>query len=193
MHSAVPASSTVGPASLSDIAKVPLLMNESPTRVREIWLEQFRSKDRVVAGTLAEKEYDLLCASAAACPMFLVPVPRGSGYLNLIWQAQGLRFVYQTLEAFQKQGASSTSMDLKMVLFPELLQTHQLALLHAELQSTVLTKTEAEMVVRYTREAYADEARFRWVKRFNHTPHEFDYEEFMKEFKPLEWWQALPS
>merc|ERR1719401_3273416 len=94
------------PAKLSDFAKVPLLMKESPARVREIWLEQFRIKERAVAGVIAENEYNMLCASAATCPMFLVPIPRGSGYLNFVWQAQGARFVYQTLEAYQSSGGA---------------------------------------------------------------------------------------
>jgi len=191
LRAAAPEGVPGGVGRLSDIAKVPLLMKESSARVREVWLERFRENERVVAGVIADREYELLCASAAACPMFLVPVPRGSGYINLVWQAQGRRFIYQTLDSFQKGGGSSVGADLGVVLFPELLSTHHLALLHGELHTPVLTKAEAERVVRYTREAYSDSSRFAWVKKFNCNPREFDYEAFMKEFKPLEWWQSV--
>mmetsp|Transcript_133217 Transcript_133217/g.371363 ORF Transcript_133217/g.371363 Transcript_133217/m.371363 type:complete len:249 (-) Transcript_133217:105-851(-) len=179
-----------GARQLSDIAKVPLLMRESPARVREIWLEKFRDSATTVAGALAQEEYRALVSSATACPMFLVPVPRGSGYLNMVWQAQRDLFLYQTLESLQR---GTGSVDFGVALFTELLPTHGLVLLHGELQTGLLTKTEAERVVRYTREAYADPARFAWVKRFNLNPREFDYEEFLAEFRPLERWHAAAA
>ena len=74
-----------GMQQLSDIAKLPLLQRESPTRVREIWLEKFRESSRVVAGTISDQEYEPLSANMHSCPMFLVPVARGSGYMNYVW------------------------------------------------------------------------------------------------------------
>merc|ERR1711920_783567 len=166
-------------------------MKESPVRVREIWLEQFRSKELAVAGTVGQDEYHIIHANATACPMFLMPVPRGEGYLNLVWQFQGNSFLYQTLESFQR--GTSGAVDFGFVMFTELLGSHNLALLHGELQSGLLSKAEAARIVRLTREAYMDPARFTWVQRFNNQPREFDYEEFMKEFRPLERWNATGS
>jgi len=122
--------------------------------------------------------------------MFLVPVPRGSGYLNLVWQAQRDLFLYQTLESMQH---GSGGVDFGVALFPELLPTHGLVLLHGELKTGLLTKAEAESAVRYMREAYADPVRFAWVKKFNLRPREFDYNEFLAEFRPLERWHAAAS
>uniref|UniRef100_A0A7S1L6U2 ATP synthase mitochondrial F1 complex assembly factor 1 n=1 Tax=Alexandrium catenella TaxID=2925 RepID=A0A7S1L6U2_ALECA len=172
-----------GARKLGDLAKVPLLQRESPTRVRDIWLERFRDKPTVVAGALSQEEYKALVSNATACPVFLVPVPRGSGYLNLVWQAQRDLFLFQTLESFQ---AGAGRIDFGVSLFTELLPTHSLALLHGELKTGLLTKEEAARVVRYTREAYMDPSRFAWVQRFNNNPREFDYQEFLSAFRPLE-------
>lgn len=180
-----------GAKKLSDIAKVPLLLKESPVRVREIWLEKYRGTDEVVSGTMASDEYHVVRANAAACPMFLVPVPRGEGYMNLVWQYKNDSFLYQTLESLQQGGAGSV--DLGMVFFGELLASHKMVLLQGTLQSGLLTKTEAERIIRYTREAYMDPARFAWVQRFNQRPREFNYEDFLKEFRPLEKWHTMQS
>merc|ERR1719468_235560 len=99
--------------------------------------------------------------NAQGCPVFLVPVPRGEGFLNLVWQLQGSSFVYQTLESFQQGKVGQV--DFGFVLFSELVESHQLALLHGEVQTRLLTKQEAACIVRYTREAYADPARFEWA------------------------------
>merc|ERR1711865_581321 len=104
-------------------------------KVREIWLERYSDNERVVAGVLSDKEHEMLCASAATCPMFLVPVPRGEGYLNFVWQAQGRRFIYQTLDAFQKGNGDTVAADFSVVLYPELCASHNLALLHGELHT----------------------------------------------------------
>lgn len=175
-----------GAKRLSDIAKVPLLQQESPTKVRQIWLDKFRDDAKRLGGVLGAEEHGGLAPKMAACPMFLLPVPRGSGYMNLVWQAQGNSFLYQTLESAQRGAAGS--IELSVVLFTELLESHQLVLLHGELQSALLTKAESEQIVRQTREAYSDPARFAWVERFNLRPREFDYEEFLAQFRPLERW-----
>lgn len=177
-----------GAKRLSDLAKVPLLTQETSVRVREIWLERYQENEFAVAGVMAQEEYHQIYNNAKSCPLFLVPVPRGEGYMNLVWQFQNGAFVYQTVESFQ-QGITG-QVDFGFALFAELLNSHQLALLHGTLQSQLLTKAEAGNIVRYTREAYMDPARFEWIRRFNQEPREFDYEEFLNKFKPLERWEA---
>eukprot|EP00747_Dinoflagellata_sp_TGD_P213650 gnl/TRDRNA2_/TRDRNA2_86576_c0_seq2.p1 gnl/TRDRNA2_/TRDRNA2_86576_c0~~gnl/TRDRNA2_/TRDRNA2_86576_c0_seq2.p1 ORF type:complete len:239 (+),score=41.80 gnl/TRDRNA2_/TRDRNA2_86576_c0_seq2:53-718(+) len=178
------------PQRLSDIAKVDLLQQEPSARVREIWIEQFHTKERIVAGVMAAEEFAKFKDGSSSCPMFICPVPRGEGYMNFVWQSQGphgTSLVYKTLEAFQ---ANSEGVDLNVKFFSELLDSHQLTLLHGELRSGVLTKEEASLMVRYTREAYTDPTMLSWVHRFNHSPSEFDYEQFFKDVKPLERWHA---
>ena len=45
------------PRTLGEIAKVELLENEVPARVREIWLEHHEKSDTAVATTMTKKEY----------------------------------------------------------------------------------------------------------------------------------------
>ncbi|CAK9000549.1 Hypothetical protein SCF082_LOCUS6541 [Durusdinium trenchii] len=115
--------------------------------------------------------------------MFVVPLPRGEGYANLVWQVQGDRILFKTLEGFQQ---NSPVIDLGVTFFTELLGTHQLVLLRGEIKSNLLSKEEAAKLVRYMREAYCDPALFSWVKRFNHSARDFDWQEFMSQARPLE-------
>lgn len=174
-----------GMQQLSDIAKLPLLQRESPTRVREIWLEKFRESSRVVAGTISDQEYEPLSANMHSCPMFLVPVARGSGYMNYVWQARGDQILYQPLDAHQN---GSDFIDLSLTFYTDLLRSHKLVLVHGKLSKVpaALTKSEAEQVVRYTRLAYSDPVLFDWVRTFNHNSRDFNYERYMRECRPLE-------
>ena len=40
--------------------------------------------------------------------MFVMPLPRGEGYANLVWQAQEERVLFKTLEGFQLLPKTST-------------------------------------------------------------------------------------
>lgn len=123
--------------------------------------------------------------------MFIVPVPRGEGFMNLVWQFQGDAFIYQTIDAF-RQG-NSGQVEFGWVMFTELLDSHNLALVRGTLQSGLLTRTEAAKLVRLAREAYMDDATFKWVRKFNLQAREFDYEEYMRKHRPLERWHAMDS
>eukprot|EP00435_Cladocopium_sp_Y103_P063298 s367_g24.t2 len=162
--------------------EVPLLIKESPVRVREIWLERFQDNPLAVAGALTDQDFRSLKANAEACPMFVVPLPRGEGYANLVWQAQGNRVLFKTLEGFQQ---NSPVIDLGVNFFTEL--SHQLVLLRGEIKSNLLSKDEAAKMVRFMREAYCDPTLFGWVKRFNHSARDFDWQEYMSTARPLEW------
>eukprot|EP00434_Breviolum_minutum_P043861 symbB.v1.2.039118.t1/scaffold6358.1/size18786/3 len=122
--------------------------------------------------------------------MFVVPLPRGEGYANLVWQAQGARVLFKTLEGFQQ---NSPVIDLGVNFFTELLMSHQLVLLRGEIKSNLLSKDEAAKLVRFMREAYCDPTLFGWVKRFNHSARDFDWQEYMREGRPLERWQSMSN
>eukprot|EP00971_Amphidinium_carterae_P125025 2476892-Amphidinium_carterae.1 len=55
---------------------------------------------------MTDEEFRALQAASAQFPMFLVPVPKGGGYVNFVWQAQGSRFAYSTVEQFQSATAA---------------------------------------------------------------------------------------
>eukprot|EP00439_Symbiodinium_sp_Y106_P022806 s3970_g2.t2 len=180
-----------GASKLGDIAKVPLLLKESPVKVREIWLERFRENPVTVAGAVSDQDYRPFQANAEACPMFVVPLPRGEGFLNMVWQVQDQRVLFKTLDGFQQ---GSPVIDLGVSFFTELIVSHQLVLIHGEIKSNLLSKEEASRMVRFLREAYADPTLFGWVKRFNQSPREFDWQDFMSQARPVERWQSyLPS
>lgn len=173
------------PMRLETIANLELLSTEAPTRVRELWLERFReASPNVIAGVMSRTEFDIFQARSSSCPTFLIPVQRESGLLNLICHVQGSRVLYQSVEALKggAAGAGTGRADLVLTLFPDLLESHDLVLLHGQLCSDLVDKRQAAEMVRFTRCAYTQQRWRTWVEKFNLAPATFDVEAYLAEF-----------
>merc|ERR1719213_252052 len=118
--------------------------------------------------------------------MFLAPVksPEGAGYYNLIWQMQDGILLYTPLDQFRR-AASAAQAVMSVTVFDELVEAKGLALIRADILQPVLTKDQAAEIIRLTREFYGEADKFEWVKRFNHSPNAFVYEDFVKQFPQL--------
>lgn len=175
----------ITPLRLADVVKVELLSGETAARVRELWLEHFREESSsVIAGVMTGPEYVAFRAASSACPTFIAPIRRESELLNLVWHAQGSSILYQSLQAFKggAAGAGAGRADLVLTLFTELLDSHDLVLLHGQLCSDLLAKRQAAEAIRFTRCAYTQAQWLPWVKKFNLSPSTFDVEAFLAEF-----------
>lgn len=84
---------------LGDTVQLPLLKQESSTRVREIWLTERPNRPRIINGVVAEPEWKQLETNLKLAPMFIAPVKpdemenvSGCGaYYNMImqWNSNG--------------------------------------------------------------------------------------------------------
>jgi ATP synthase mitochondrial F1 complex assembly factor 1 len=170
------------PKQLNEVARVPLLKQESPVRIRELWLEQFKARNDVVVGTMAKAEFDQFKANAIACPMFIVPVMKGTdgaSYFNLVSQFQDGKYCLLTdLEAF-KQNPNNASPMMVLTVYDELVADKGIALMRGDVINRLdISRNEANVILKFLRVFYTN--RFDAVRQFNHDPRNFDYNEFMQ-------------
>jgi len=191
MNIGVPARNGVGlhiSQKLGDIVKLPLFKREDPTKVREIWLS--KEKPRIIHGVMAHDEYDTFKRGIKNFPNFILPVPRpiednSPGYYNVFMQyqqnAQGTSMLFVPLEDFK--ASNDAAPHVVVNFFEDLLPTHKLTLLRADVLSCKISKIQGSELIRLTREFYIQPEKFRWVKMFNERPTEFDYNKFVDEFR----------
>jgi ATP synthase F1 complex assembly factor 1 len=167
------------PKQLNEVARVPLLKQETAVRIRELWLEQFKARQDVVVGSLARTEFETFKANATACPMFIVPVMKGeAAYFNLISQFQdGKHCLFTSLDSFKESPHSASPMMVSTV-YDELVAEKGIALLRGDIINRLeISRQEAQKILKFIRHMYIN--KFELVKRFNLEPRSFDYNEFM--------------
>jgi ATP synthase F1 complex assembly factor 1 len=171
------------PKQLNEVARLPLLKQETPVKIRQLWLEQFKHRPDVVVGTVAKAEFDAFRANAIACPMFIIPVMKGEGaYFNLVSQFQdGRHCLFTSLENFRRDPANSSPM-MVMTIYDELVIEKGIALIRGDvINSLEITRADAQDAIKFLRHAYIN--RFDEVKRFNRNPREFDFNDFMQHYR----------
>lgn len=169
------------PRALNEVARVPFLKQESAVRIRELWLEQFKTRQDVVVGTMAHTEFEQFKANTLACPMFLVPVMKtgeSNGYFNLVSQFQdGKHCLLTDLHTFSSNPSAASPM-MVMTVYDELVKEKQLALLRGDIINQLdITRVDAARILKYLRVFYTNH--FPLVQKFNHSPRDFDYNEFL--------------
>ena len=109
------------PKQLNEVARLPLLQQETAVKIRQLWLDQFKDRADVVVGTLARAEYETFRANAIACPMFIVPVMKSeASYFNLVSQFQdGKHCLLTQLDAY-RQNPSNASPAMVTTVYEEL-------------------------------------------------------------------------
>lgn len=89
--------------------------------------------------------------------------------------------MYSYLGDYQKNPQNAAPF-MVVCLFEELLTSHKLVLLRADIVTDKLTRLQGERLVKYTREMYTDPGKFEWVKKFDVRPGEFDMEGMVREY-----------
>jgi ATP synthase F1 complex assembly factor 1 len=174
------------PKKLEEVARLPLLKTLSPPELRNVWLAQFESNPRVIAGVMAAEEFETCSANLRACPLFVVPVRRCDGaQFSLVSQRQSDNIILFTyLESFRQNPATAPPY-LVLAVYDELLKDKRAALLRADVVAPDLSRELTAKIVKWTREFYTDPCKFNFVKNFNLTPRDFDWDHFVRAHPPL--------
>jgi ATP synthase F1 complex assembly factor 1 len=168
---------------LNEVVRVPLLKQETPVKIRQLWLDQFSSRPDVVVGSMAKSEFEQFKANTLACPMFIVPVIKGpSSYFNLVTQFQDGKYCLLTdLEAFRTNPSSASPM-MVLTVYDELVTEKSIALMRADIINRLdRSRDEANTIMKFLRVFYTN--KFQVVKQFNQDPHRFDYTDFMRSYR----------
>ena len=89
------------PRKLREIVKLSLFEKETPARIAEIWTDYHNNKPHTVSKILTQSHYlqllqkylYFLISSGQNSPMFVFPVPKGTGHFMLLGQNQQKSFV----------------------------------------------------------------------------------------------------
>lgn len=169
------------PKNLNEVARVPLLRQECAVKIRQLWLDQFNSRQDVVVGTMARHEYLSFTANTIACPIFLVPLfkPGGSAYFNLVSQFQdGKHCLLTGLDAFRLDPTSAAPM-MVSTIYDELISEKEIALVRGDIINRLeISRDDAQRILKFIRHFYIN--KFDIVRKFNLDARNFDYEDFMK-------------
>jgi ATP synthase F1 complex assembly factor 1 len=171
------------PKQLNEVARLPLLQQETAVKIRQLWLDQFKDRADVVVGTLARAEYETFRANAIACPMFIVPVMKSeASYFNLVSQFQdGKHCLLTQLDAY-RQNPSNASPAMVTTVYEELVAEKGIALMRGDIINRLeITRSDAQKILKFLRHVYIN--KFELVKRFNKDPRNFDYEDFMQQYR----------
>ncbi len=163
---------------------------------------------KIVHGVIAAPEYLSSKSKARQAPTFLVPVRKDNianrgensglilppgvaveqkledlahtkdvGYYNMVSEWTNNEIIFTFLDDFQKDDKNAVPY-MVVNIFEEMLMSHRIALLRADILSPLVSRRQGEAAIKYLRECYLHDAKYEWVKKFNHRPREFDYKEF---------------
>merc|ERR1711934_1217195 len=76
------------PPHLDSVVHLSLLQNEDPSVVINIWKDFHTSKPDTVAAVMPREHYKKFATRTRNCPLFVLPIARGEGFLTLIMQHQ---------------------------------------------------------------------------------------------------------
>mmetsp|Transcript_62950 Transcript_62950/g.73258 ORF Transcript_62950/g.73258 Transcript_62950/m.73258 type:complete len:201 (-) Transcript_62950:60-662(-) len=166
------------PRKLREIMKMSMIEREMPHVVASIWEQYHRERPQNVSRVVQKSDYSTIRKNSKESPMFLVPIKRKAGHLVLLGQNQGLSYMFTYLEDFKKNPATAHPY-LILTMFDELLFTKGLVLVRGDIVNLTLTREESKFAMDETFRLMQDPTLYHeLVYKFNHQPHEFDYEKF---------------
>jgi ATP synthase F1 complex assembly factor 1 len=168
-----------GPKSLDQIVKINLLEKENPEAIRTIWYKYHAATNDVIAHTLSTEQYRCLEYRGQQCPMFVLPLFRNIGFVNMVLQFQRDHVLFSSLREFQKIGEFATP-HLTLSHFTEFSHSKNLVLMRGEVNTKEIDKGQAKEIVEIMYRFYLEDKLFHeFVEPFNKTPHTFSFEKLM--------------
>ena len=169
---------------LSSIVHVDKLRTESPKSIKKAWLRHHQKRDSI-ASVLEAASFARLRERTAAAPLFVFPVPApGGGFRSLFFQSSGDVHLYTELEEYRRNGSAARPA-LSCVFHGELAEEKGLVLMRGQVNTAVLSPTDAAFLANQTTIWFFDEERWEHVKKFNHAPNEFNFDKVLEMMQRL--------
>ena len=146
-----------------------------------IWNEYHHAKPHTVSTVLSTNQYVELISKGKGAPMFIYPVPKGEApnHFVLVSQNQDKSFVMTFLGDYQRDPTNATPY-MVLTCFDELIDSKGIALMRGDLISH-LDEDEGHTIMTTMLNGYLRETGYEHIRRFNHKPNSFKYEEYIKE------------
>jgi len=144
-------------------------------KVHKIWTEYHTSKQHTISSVLPTGKYEKFANRAKECPLFVLPIARGDGFLTLLLQHTQNTCMVTDLESYRKlQHLAEPFMYLTH--YNELGAEKGVALMRGEIDLTKMSQVEGKMISSFMYAYYLQDDKYRLVNQFNHTPRDFNFD-----------------
>lgn len=142
----------------------------------------------LICGTISGHKFKQLQANSKTNPIFLLPLPRDTGYEFFLVQFH-LNEVHMTsLLAYQVHKENAPEC-LKLVHFNECMDKYGIVLMRGEFNKTVINQMEVNCLINQLQLFYCtepDSASVTIMQKFNKSPDTFDHMEIIKHIESLQ-------
>lgn len=184
---------------LADIMDVDKLYSHVTSRaeLETIWMTYHKeesvkntpeAENFLISGTIGADKFNQLQANSKTSPIFLLPLPRDTGYEFFLVQFH-LNEVHMTsLLAYQVHKENAPEC-LKLVHFNECADKYGVVLMRGEFNKTVVNQMEVNCLINQLQLFYcteADSASVKVLEKFTKNPDSFDHMEIIKHIESLQ-------
>jgi hypothetical protein len=170
-----------GPRKLSEIMKLSLLNDMSPSEITNIWQTYHNDKEQVHGLSVDSVLGRSILARAAQCPFFIHPLFRNDGHFMLLSQFQSPNyFLFAYLEDYRSDPINAKPL-LTISIFNDMAEMKGVTLIRCDIFNRGIHENEGLRICNYLLNDYAQETEYKTVHTFNKLPDAFDYDAFVLE------------
>ncbi|KAH9534239.1 hypothetical protein CY35_18G097400 [Sphagnum magellanicum] len=168
------------PKSLDSIMKIDTVRYTSPQEIIAIWNDYHIGRGHISAG-MGRDLYKLLQQRANQCPLFVLPLRKGNGFVSILVQAQMPHMLFTSLDDYRARG-SAASPYFTVTHYTDLMDSKGVVLVRGDIVFTSrLSDEEAKTLLETAHSFYLDDSRYKKVWRFNKESEDFDFKEVLQE------------
>jgi len=168
------------PKSLDAIMKLEKIQAVPADKVTTMWNDYHVGRGHISA-VMSASLFKLFEYRAMTCPLFVVPVKKARGFVNMVVQAQMPHLLFTGLEDYKVRGTEASPY-LAVTHYSELAETKKLVLVRGDVVLPgKLSDEEAQALLQETHAFYLQERRFALVRAFNKDPSSFEFRSVLQE------------
>ncbi|CAM6128152.1 unnamed protein product [Calypogeia fissa] len=165
---------------LDSIMKLESVKDASPEDLTTIWNEYHIGRGHVSA-VMGSPLFEKLQQRASSCPLFVIPVRRGQGYVTLLMQAQMPYLLFTGLNDYRARGSDATPY-LTVTHYTEFSETKGLVLVRGDVVLTgKLSDKEAIAALEAAHSFYLTDSRYKLLTTFNKDSQDFEFRDVLRE------------
>ena len=174
------------PPELRDIVKLELLEQEPEQRIKEIWLDQYRSDPRYISRTLTRNHLETISKRFEESPMFIWPIQleENKRYFVLLSQYQHKHIFFTSIDSYNNNPENAPPY-FSITFYDDLVTKQKdIALIRGEVIEAIRLRIEtARNLMDDLLQKYQDEAVYQsTIQKFNIDPQGFDLEAYLSSF-----------
>jgi len=172
--------SALTPKTLEQIMKIETVIFATPQEITTIWNDYHIGRGHISA-VMGSDLYKLFQQRASDCPLFVLPLRKGNGFISILVQVQLPHMLFTSLDDYRARGTEAAPY-FTVTHYTDLAPSKQLVLVRGDIVFTSRLKDEeAETLLKTAHSFYLNDDRYRKVRRFNKESGDFDFKEVLQE------------